>query len=289
MKTIVLVVLIGFQTLSWGDEPRTWKLKSGVAFEAEFSGFAPPNQVVITKSQDRKAYRVSIADLSEADQVFLKPLLVIEQLKARGLIEFTTSLIKNFPEKVDGKSGWIDVKFEEIYSDRIKRSLGESTLENSIGFWAYDKNKAAFHNFVGNKAMFSKPLLELKRGDHIRVWCKAVDLGRLAGRGRKEYWLEVTAITKIAPGAVDEAKMSVAYTGRIDAVDKIAYTIKLSGEKSMVLKVHALTKITKDGKSAYLDALKVGDSVSGDYRSSTDGKMEARTIVITPRPPGEAK
>ena len=169
MKTTILAVLIVFQTLAWGDEPRSWTFKKGASFEAEFSGFAPPNQVVIIKSEDRKAYRVSIADLSEADQEFLKPLLVIEQLKARGLIEFTTSLITNFPEKVDQKSGWIDVKFEEIYSDRIKRSLGESTLENSIGFWAYDKNKAAFHNFVGNKAMFSKTLLELKRGDHIRV------------------------------------------------------------------------------------------------------------------------
>ena len=289
MKTIVLVVLIGFQALSWGDEPRTWKLKSGVAFEAEFSGFAPPNQVVITKSQDRKAYRVSIADLSEADQVFLKPLLVIEQLKARGLIEFTTSLIKNFPEKVDGKSGWIDVKFEEIRSKSLER-WGDGVLVNTIGFWANDKNNDAFLQFFGNKAMFSKTLLELKRGDQIRVWCRCLELGRLEGPGLgKKYWLEVTAITKIAPGAVDEAKMSVAYTGRIDAVDKIAYTIKLSGEKSMVLKVHALTKITKDGKSAYLDALKVGDSVSGDYRSSPDGKMEARTIVITPRPPGEAK
>lgn len=168
MKTTILAVLIAFQTLAWGDEPRTWAFKKGASFEAEFSGFAPPNQVVIIKSQDRKAYRVSIADLSEADQEFLKPLLVIEQLKARGLIEFTKELIRNFPEKVDQKSGWIDLKFEQISSESLKR-WGEDTLVNSISFWGYDKNGAAFNNFVGNKAMFSKTLLELKRGDRIRV------------------------------------------------------------------------------------------------------------------------
>lgn len=192
MKTIVLVVLIGFQTLSWGDEPRTWKLKSGVAFEAEFSGFAPPNQVVITKSQDRKAYRVSIADLSEADQVFLKPLLVIQQLKARGLIELTSKLIENFPETVNQKQGWMDAKFLEIDSSVIDVYMDSAYKKTiSLAFVVRDREEKIFLFCYARKENFSKVLLNLKRGDHIRIE------GKVASMGTRRHWLVVSAISKL--------------------------------------------------------------------------------------------
>ena len=283
MRTVFLVVLIGFQTLSWGDEPRTWKLKSGVAFEAEFSGFAPPNQVVITKSQDRKAYRVSIADLSEADQVFLKPLLVIQQLKARGLIELTSKLIENFPETVNQKQGWMDAKFLEIDSSVIDVYMDSAYKTISLAFEVRDREEKFFRFCYARKENFSKVLLNLKRGDHIRIE------GKVASMGTSRHWLVVSAISKLQSTEAVVVPAGAIFNGKVLSVDKGNFTLKLAGEKGANLQVHAMTKITKDGKPATINDLKVGDDVSGEYRTSANGKLELRTLKISLRPPGEAK
>ncbi|MFA6544991.1 MAG: hypothetical protein WCS99_11230 [Limisphaerales bacterium] len=74
------------------------------------------------------------------------------------------------------------------------------------------------------------------------------------------------------------------FTGKAVAVDKAAKTVKLSGEKGRVLQITASTRITKGGNPATLDDLKEGEEVSGGYKTSADGKMEATSLNIGPRP-----
>lgn len=79
------------------------------------------------------------------------------------------------------------------------------------------------------------------------------------------------------------------FNGKAVAVDKAAKTIKLSGEKGRTVQVTATTRIVKGGNPATLDDLKEGEEVSGGYKTSADGKMEATVLNIGPRPPAKKK
>ena len=78
-------------------------------------------------------------------------------------------------------------------------------------------------------------------------------------------------------------------TGTAVAVDKAAKTVKLSGEKARVIQIITTTKINKGGNPATLDDLKEGDEVSGGYKTTADGKLEATTLNIGPKPPAKGK
>ncbi len=78
------------------------------------------------------------------------------------------------------------------------------------------------------------------------------------------------------------------FTGKAVAVDKAAKTVKLSGEKARVIQITATTKINKAGKPATLEDLKEGEDVSGGYKLSADGKMEA-TILNIGKAPAKGK
>jgi hypothetical protein len=79
------------------------------------------------------------------------------------------------------------------------------------------------------------------------------------------------------------------FNGKAVAVDKAAKTVKLSGEKGRVVQITATTRIVKGGMPATLDDLKEGEEVSGGYKTSADGKMEATVLNIGPRPPAKKK
>lgn len=87
-----------------------------------------------------------------------------------------------------------------------------------------------------------------------------------------------------APEKAAEKAKGGGFTGKAVAVDKAAKTVKLSGEKARVIQITATTKIAKGGNPATLDDLKEGEEVSGGYKMSADGKMEATTLNIGPRP-----
>ncbi|MFM8470030.1 MAG: hypothetical protein ACKODH_08675 [Limisphaerales bacterium] len=91
-------------------------------------------------------------------------------------------------------------------------------------------------------------------------------------------------------GKGDEKKKAgvVPFNGKAAAVDKAAKTIKLSGEKARVVQITDTTKVQKDGKPASLDELKEGEDVSGAYKWSADGKMEA-TVLNIGKPPAKKK
>lgn len=79
------------------------------------------------------------------------------------------------------------------------------------------------------------------------------------------------------------------FNGKAAAVDKAAKTVKLTGEKGRVIQVTGTTRVVKGGNPASLDDLKEGEEVSGAYKTSADGKMEATVLNIGPRPPAKAK
>ena len=79
------------------------------------------------------------------------------------------------------------------------------------------------------------------------------------------------------------------FTGHAVTVDKAAKTVKLSGKTGRVIQITATTKITKDGKPATLDDLKEGDEVSGGFKTSADGKLEATSLTIGPKVGGKGK
>lgn len=78
------------------------------------------------------------------------------------------------------------------------------------------------------------------------------------------------------------------FTGKAEAVDKAAKTVKLSGKTARVLQITATSKILKDGKPATLEDLKDGDDVYGGYKTTADGKLEATTLNIG-KPPAKKK
>src|SRR6266550_5510907 len=82
-----------------------------------------------------------------------------------------------------------------------------------------------------------------------------------------------------------EKKGGNVFRGKVDAVNKTAKTIKV-GERTF--QVTSETRIMKAGKPATLDDAVVGDEVGGTYKE-TDGKLNAVSLRIGPRPEGGEK
>jgi len=90
-------------------------------------------------------------------------------------------------------------------------------------------------------------------------------------------------------GAAKKKAAGGPFTGHAVTVDKAAKTVKLSGKTGRVIQITATTKITKDGKPATLDDLKEGDEVSGGFKTTADGKLEATSLTIGPKVGGKGK
>jgi hypothetical protein len=74
------------------------------------------------------------------------------------------------------------------------------------------------------------------------------------------------------------------FNGKIVSIDKAHKTITLSGEKARVVHITPHTHITKAGKHATFDEATVGEEVGGAAIHSADGKMEATSLRIGPKP-----
>jgi hypothetical protein len=71
------------------------------------------------------------------------------------------------------------------------------------------------------------------------------------------------------------------FNGKVGAVDTSADTLTVG---TLTLHVSATTKITKDGKPATLADGVVGEPVSGAYKKSADGKLNATVIHFGAKP-----
>jgi hypothetical protein len=78
-------------------------------------------------------------------------------------IELSAKLLENFPERVLYKQGWLDGQFYSLGGDDGFLS------KESVGFWIWDKDGDLFMYCFANKAKFGDLLLNLRRGDGIRI------------------------------------------------------------------------------------------------------------------------
>ena len=83
-----------------------------------------------------------------------------------------------------------------------------------------------------------------------------------------------TASTNAPASATTPAK-KLPFHGKAAAVDTAAMTLTVG---TLVINVTSETKITKNGKPATLDDIKVDDVVSGSYKKGDDGKLNASMI-----------
>ena len=97
-------------------------------------------------------------------------------------------------------------------------------------------------------------------------------------------WMQPPAAAGAATNAPAKTAPSkgrgLPFHGNIAAIDKVAKTITMRGEKHRVFYVTPQTKINKDKSPATLNALAVGDYVGGYAREKADGKLELVTLNI---------
>ena len=75
------------------------------------------------------------------------------------------------------------------------------------------------------------------------------------------------------------------FRGRLKTIDTTAKTISLGTE---TIQITSETIITKAGKPATLADAVVGDLVGGSYRKDAEGKSNAISVRIAPKPPADA-
>jgi len=113
----------------------------------------------------------------------------------------------------------------------------------------------------------------------LAITATAIALAPMAGLAQ-ETKKEAPAAKKEAP-ADEKSGRAIPFREKIDALDKTAKTIKV-GER--VFQITSETKIAKGGKPATLDDAAVGDEVGGTYHKADDGKLNAASLRIGPKP-----
>lgn len=78
-----------------------------------------------------------------------------------------------------------------------------------------------------------------------------------------------------APAKPKPARESLPFTGKLVSVDTNAMTFTVA---KRTFEVTSETRINKDGKPATLSEGVVGETVSGAYKKSADGKLNASTV-----------
>lgn len=86
--------------------------------------------------------------------------------------------------------------------------------------------------------------------------------------------------------AGEKKEGAIPFKGKIAAVDKTTKTITV-GERTF--QITSTTTIKKDGKPAMLSDAVVGDEIGGSYLKADDGKLNAKSIRLGPKPETAAK
>jgi hypothetical protein len=88
------------------------------------------------------------------------------------------------------------------------------------------------------------------------------------------------------PAEAKDPSRPLPYRGDVAAVDASAktFTFKNKDGTERVFHVGADTKISKDDKPADFAAITVGAYATGSYKKGADGKLEAGSVKIGPKP-----
>jgi len=208
MKTkIVLTGILGIALLAMAA-PRTWTFKQGGTFEGDYYS-SGTSAVVVRKDGTNNIFK--IADLSTDDQAYVVKMQTAQkqarldaeakQMQQAGMIEFTSDLILNFPEKIrdqipgDGtiihKRGWMDATFEYFNGDSgdqallfsVDDSTGHSFDYCLVPKKLYKKETvsgleiAAGYVDEGTPNPLADVAFKLKHGDKVRLFGYCDDSG----------------------------------------------------------------------------------------------------------------
>jgi hypothetical protein len=196
MKTKICILgIFAFVTLVVAA-PHTWALKTGEPVTGDYVSSGTTTLVVKTGGTN---CFLKISELSTNDRSYFQECKAAQrqhqldaeatQMRAAGQIELTADLIKNFPERVRSKQGWMDAKFYEL--DKL---AGRSS-ERDLGFDVEDSNGKLFMHCCVSKLIYgpnplddTKPnpfvdeISNLKTGDKVRFF-GGVDDPRTDGFG----------------------------------------------------------------------------------------------------------
>jgi hypothetical protein len=79
-------------------------------------------------------------------------------------------------------------------------------------------------------------------------------------------------------------KRPLPFHGKITAVDVAAQSLTLSGKKARVVHVTPQTRVTKGDRTATIADAIVGEEVAGSAMLLPEGKLEAKSLRIGPKP-----
>jgi hypothetical protein len=173
---------------------RVWNFKGGTNFQGDY--VSSGTTAFVVRNNDSN-YIFKLADLSTNDLIYINEKksasrkaqrqaqldLEATQMRQAGLMEFTTDLIKNFPEKVNFKEGWMDSEFFELDSIAAGYSDAGSLADVRLGFDAYDKNNVLatfcympkFKEDEQTPNPYIEVIKNLKQGDKVRLIGKIVN------------------------------------------------------------------------------------------------------------------
>ncbi len=99
-----------------------------------------------------------------------------------------------------------------------------------------------------------------------------------------------TAAEASAAASPEKKRDIIPFHGKIASVDPAAKTVTLEGKEAQrVVTVTDTTKLKKGDGAATWDDLKAGEDVGGSYKKTADGKMEALTLRVGPKPAKKSK
>jgi hypothetical protein len=165
--------------------PRTWTFKSGKTVEGEY--FSSGTSTVVIKKNGTN-YFLNISDLSTNDQAYVAKMQFTQrqarldaetnQMAQAGMIEFTPQLIENFPEKVNGRHGWMDAEYhylQNAYVPNQDLQLGFEVRANGEDFSKCIVPKLLYGSNYPSDLSDTQPnpleavVTNLKEGDKVRL------------------------------------------------------------------------------------------------------------------------
>ena len=117
--------------------------------------------------------------------------------------------------------------------------------------------------------------MKIKSPLPIAICVAALILGASSGASAKETKTE-TAIPKATASPAGNAR-AIPFRGNVASIDASVKTFTV-GRRT--IKVADQTKITKQGATATMADITVGEKVSGSYWKKDDGSLEAKNIKV---------
>jgi hypothetical protein len=209
---LTLIGILAFVTTAIAA-PHDWVLKTGETVSGDYVSSGTTKLVIKTGGTN---CFLNISDLSVNDLTYIIEMQMkqrqarldaeTEQMKRQGMVEINIGLIRNFPEKVRGKTGWMDAEFIDVDNSAI-HIYQKDLEEDFLGFRVKDKSDKLYYTygFVKKNEPVADILLKLKPGDKIRL------IGMITDKlGNDELWFPVDQIEMIETSAEKKAKEEAA-------------------------------------------------------------------------------